>query len=52
MVNEALSLELQNGVHALSIVVSYTKKKKKTIKIHVWTICDLQEIQLILFVYV
>jgi hypothetical protein len=26
MVNEALSLELQNGLHALSIVVSYAKK--------------------------
>jgi hypothetical protein len=47
MVNEALSLELQNGVHALSIVVSCTKKI--TIVIHVWTICDLQEIQPIFF---
>jgi len=50
MVNEALSLELQNGVHALSVVVSYMKKT--TIVIHVWTICDLQKIQPIFFVYI
>ena len=50
MVNEALSLELQNGVNALSIVVSYTDKI--TIVIHVWTICDLKKIQHIFFVYI
>ena len=37
MVNEALSQELQNGIHALSIVVSLKKK----IMIHVQTVCDL-----------
>lgn len=39
MVNEALSQELQNGIHALSIVVSLKKK----IMIHVQTVCDLQK---------